>query len=142
MTLAGEPLYIPARVYFREPGEDVRSRLSVEQQHLLACIYSRHHSGFVREANLRRIIRAEVPWGAPYVVQLIGEYVLEILQVIAENADVLDRAMYRDFVAENPALLALTRQRAISYWNKYSRRQTPRFEDSVDDSLLRALEGI
>ena len=141
VMLAGESLSIPARVYFREPVDDLVSRLSSEQRHLLSCIYSRHHNGYVREASLRRLIRVDAGWIAPYVVQLIGEYVIEILRVIEANMDVLEREIYQSFVAQNPAFLTLTRQRVISYWNEYHRRQTPRFEDYVGHRLLRALRS-
>lgn len=134
-----EWLHIPARVYFDEPDEDKQLDLSEHQRNLLSCIYSRHHSGYVREAHLRKIIRTDLPWVVPFVVQLIGEYVIEILHVTEANIDIFDRPVYRQFVATNPTFLSLTRARVISYWNEYHRRQIANFEAYVGWRLLAAL---
>jgi hypothetical protein len=64
---------------------------------------------------------------APFVVQLLGEYVVQIvLAVRCGLADIdvpgtaINRA-YGRFAATNPAFLGLTYQRAASYWNCYYR---------------------
>ena len=75
----------------------------------------------------------------PYVVQLIGEYVIEILRVAEANIDIFGRPIYREFVATNPIFMSLTRARVISYWNEYHRRQVADFEKYVGWRLLVAL---
>ena len=43
----------------------------------------RHSDGHVREECLLQIVAVDRPWLAPFVVQLLGEYVIEIVEVIA-----------------------------------------------------------
>jgi hypothetical protein len=85
---------------------------------------TRHNEGFVRERHLKKIIGANQEWVPPFVVQLVGEYVIEILDVIWNNIHNLDAQLYKDFLADNPTLLARTKQRVVSYWDCYHRDQT------------------
>src|SRR5262245_9654046 len=78
VTLNGETLRIPARIYNREPNFLAVARLSKTARQVLACIYTRHHNGYVRQRALERLIESDHPWATPFVVQLLGEYVLEI----------------------------------------------------------------
>lgn len=66
---------------------------------------------------------------------------LEIVQLIDSRRDVLDHTQYREFVIENAAFLRLTKQRAVSYWACYYRRQFPRKEDYPGFRLICALES-
>ena len=52
---------------------------------------------------------------------MIGEYVVEILQLIHENLPNLKPSIYVDFIRANPEYFALTEQRVISYWDCYYR---------------------
>jgi hypothetical protein len=67
----------------------------------------------------------------PYVARLVGEYVLEIVELIRERLGDLDddraplAVAYGAFAAANPEFLELTRQHAISDWNCYYRRRYP-----------------
>jgi hypothetical protein len=78
-------------------------------------------------------------WVPPFVVQLIGEYVVEIHGVIESNVAYLRQPSYVRFVAENPTFIALTRQRVISYWDCYFRQETLNLQDHVGFRLLEAL---
>jgi hypothetical protein len=122
----GEPLTIPYRIYSPEPPAGDVSSLSSTQQTLLHCLYTRHHDGFVRQRHLERVLGSDRSWVVPYVVQLVGEYVVEILIAIAERLDVAtpgtpERLRYGRFVAENRAFFELTASRVTSYWNCYYR---------------------
>jgi len=57
----------------------------------------------------------------PFVVQLLGEYVAEIAEVIEAHLGGLSRHLYAEFFRENPSFVALTQTRAMSYWNCYYR---------------------
>jgi hypothetical protein len=96
---------------------------------ILGCLATRHHDGFVRQRAVTRLLGATETWVVPYVVRLVGEYVLEIVETIAAGLDLRPgtptRRRYGEFAAANPAALQLTRQRAISYWNAYHRDRFP-----------------
>lgn len=77
----GEKLEIPFRVYHNPVLISVR-KLSVFQRHLVDCILTRHNDGHVRENHLVKIIGSNQAWVPAYVIQLLGEYVVEIQQLI------------------------------------------------------------
>ena len=57
----------------------------------------------------------------PYAFQLLGEYVVEIINDLDGFIDETNIHLFRRFIAENPGYGTLTRQRVISYWNEYYR---------------------
>jgi hypothetical protein len=137
IQLDGEPLYIPSRVYY---AEHLSSRaLSPTQWCIYSCIYTRHCDGFVRQKHVRSLLSRAEPWSAPFVVQLLGEYILEIVETITEASHFLEADHFRAFVQQNPAFIQLTLQRATSYWNCYYRRSFPKLEDYPAVRLLRSL---
>lgn len=129
IVLNGEQLSIPFRVYLREPEPDRISALSSFQQLILSAILSRSSDGYVREKNARELLQSDEPWIPPFVLQLLGEYVLPIIRVIEDRSAVLQRPEYCRFVVDNPAFFHLLKQRITSYWNCYYRSMFPRLTD-------------
>jgi hypothetical protein len=115
------------RIYNPEPPGEVEAALSTTQRTVLHCLYTRHHDGFVRQRHLQQIVASEQPWIVPFVIQLIGEYVLEILINVRDALTDLDvqgssqQMRFGGFIAENPEFFELTSQRVTSYWNCYYR---------------------
>jgi hypothetical protein len=132
VRVEGESLAIPYRLYHPEPVDLLSDRLSATQAKLLHCLYSRHHDGHVRQRHLTQIIDDTDPWIVPFVVQLIGEYVLDIVVTIKQELAGLDQPgtlyhqAYGRFAAANPNFLFLTSQRVASYWDCYYRNRFPR----------------
>jgi hypothetical protein len=116
----GETIEIPNRVYHKPALIDV-SKLDSFQRHLVDCILTRHGDGHVRQQHLEKIIGSNQPWVPAYVIQLLGEYVIEILQLLEARLQHLDKSVYRNFLLTNPEFLALTEQRVISYWDCFYR---------------------
>jgi hypothetical protein len=127
----GQDVQIPYRIYNAEPQSDIVDALDGELRNVLACLYTRHHDGHVRQRHLKRIVELTHPWVSPFVVQLVGEYVVEILLDIQAGLHELDiegspqRRQYGTFVAHNPAFVDLTVQRVASYWDCYYRHRYP-----------------
>jgi hypothetical protein len=127
ITVQGDRIVIPHRIYNAVPTKDLANH-DYEAGIAIDCLYTRHNDGFVRQAALRRVLAAAVrPWIVPFVLQLLGEYVIEIcddIQHFAE-AEIPARSgwtrQFRLFANENPDFVALTRQRATSYWECYHR---------------------
>jgi hypothetical protein len=119
VCLHGEELVIPQRVYY-DAG---RLRAATEApgiEGLIAlCLGTRHHDGFVREYCLRRLLGRREDWIIPFVVQLVGEYVAQIVRLIEAALPGLDGAAYGAFLRENPRFFAKTERRVISYWYAY-----------------------
>ncbi|MFI7217945.1 hypothetical protein [Micromonospora maritima] len=122
-----QPLVIPYRIYQAEPPAGAEASLPPTQSAILNCLYTRHHDGRVRQRRLEHILGLDEPWVVPFVVRLVGEYVLEILLDIRRELVELDdpttpqHAVYGRVLAANPSFLAVTRQRVASYWACYYR---------------------
>ena len=130
----GESVSIPYRVYHNVSS--IRSeKLNGLQKELIDCILTRHHDGFIRQERLGRIVGSRNAWIPAFVVHLLGEYVIEIIQVIHDNLGQLDAPLYAQFLHSNPDFLALTEQRVYSYWDCYYRSQ--RREEYVGFRVLR-----
>jgi hypothetical protein len=125
VVVGGEALTIPGRVYFDPECLTGSEALPAAERLVLMCIFTRHHDGHVREACLRAIVGHAEPWVAPFVVLLLGEYVIEIAEVIKSNLPALAPDTYASFVAANPEVMAVTRRRATSYRNCYYRGKFP-----------------
>jgi hypothetical protein len=135
----GEELSIPHRIYVAiDPGERAVASLGEIQRTIIGCLFTQHHNGFVRERFARQIVHCKEPWVPPFVLQLVGEYVIEITDVIADNLNALRNDRYVKFAAENPQFIALTKRRIISYWACYCRQQ--RFKDYPGFRVFDALE--
>jgi hypothetical protein len=137
IQIDGEALNIPARVYYADQSSS-RS-LSPTQWCILSCIYTRHCDGFIRHRHVRGLLARTEAWTAPFVVQLLGEYVLEIVETIDETSSVLEADHVRAFARQNPDFVQLTLQRATSYWNCFFRRRFPSPSDYPAVRLLRSL---
>ncbi|MFD3554465.1 hypothetical protein ACFWWA_20570 [Streptomyces goshikiensis] len=127
VEVQGETVVIPSRIYSEEPDTGFERALSGTQQMILHCLYSRHHDGRVRQRHLEQITASGEPWAVPFVVQLAGEYVLEIIESIERGLPGLaepgstQRQFYGEFIARNPAFFARTERRVVSYWSCYYR---------------------
>ncbi len=151
VIVGSKPVKFPQRVYFERDfaGSQLSSlqrvhrffdhdsgaaQLPFVQSMLNACLYTRHHNGYQREAALRMLFEsnaADIEWVAPFVVQLAAEYVNNILLLIDDQLPHLNKSAYRNFLLANPEYYFKTKQRIVSYWNCYYRQQRPRFVEYV-----------
>jgi hypothetical protein len=117
----------PSRVYYSpaRPRSEIRSS-GGEARTLALCLGTRHWDGFVREECIRELVHINCPWVAPFVIQLLGEYVIQIVNVITEALPHVNRTTYGEFVRTNPRFLATTKRRATSYWDCYYRHHYSR----------------
>jgi hypothetical protein len=127
LVVAGEPVVIPTRVYNPEPSPGAVAGLSHVGRVVAAAFCSRHHDGFVRQRQLGTLLGSDEPWTAPFIIQLPGEYVIEICRDIERSArtafparPAMQEGML-SFFGENRCFAALTKQRAISCWACYYR---------------------
>ena len=79
INLDKEILNIPCRIYFDEPSSTKEMSLTEQQRTILNCILLRHHDGYLRQRRLELLIDKTEYFVVPFVFQLLGEYVIEIL---------------------------------------------------------------
>jgi len=128
VQLDNEQLVIPYRLYFNEPDIEKENKLTDIQKTILNCIYLRHHDGYLRQRRLEKLIAKNEHWVIPFTLQLLGEYVFEILHVLDKHINVKTIDNYERFTIENPKYWQQTESRMISYWNEYYRRQFPKLK--------------
>jgi hypothetical protein len=147
LTVGGDLIDIPYRFYNDaiQPWEASTS-LSARQRTVLGCIFTRHYSGYVRHQWAREVVRVTEAWVVPFVLQLLGEYVVEIIVDLEQGLRTLGdprsaaASVYREVLRDNPEYLRLTAQRVASYWDCYYRGRYPDIDDYPAHTQLRKLE--
>jgi hypothetical protein len=111
---------------FPEPPGTSLLGLSEMPQVLLSCLYTRHHNGFVRHRHVGLLLSSTETGIAPFILALLGEYVVEIARFIDEKKTTLTKANCVRFAVGNSEFCALTSRRAVSYWKGCHRTEFPR----------------
>lgn len=79
------------------------------------------------------------PWVVPFVIQLVGEYVLEVILLLDSQSRLFRQPDFITFARTNPGFIDRTKQRAISYWDCDHRHRYPKLERYPAVRLLEAL---
>lgn len=137
---SSEALNIPGRIYFYEPSEAVFNALNDQNQLIVACWFSRHHDGYVRERFLRTIPVFNQAWVISYVMTLCGEYIVQILNYVWLNRGKFDEKILAQWLHDNPAFYVTIKSRIVSYWDCYYR--TKYFHDYVGHHLIRFFDEV
>lgn len=141
-NMDGETLRIPYRLYYDPDLLRRELRNSQGTARLIRlCLGTRHHDGYLRHACLQELLKNETPWLAPYVIQLAGEYVIEIVEDVANTIVGRHPAAFRAFALENPAYLATLERRVTSYWSCYHRQAYPNRHNYPGTRVLAALRA-
>ena len=140
--LKNNPLEMPSRIYWEEHKILGTIDLSKNLSTMLACILTRHHNGYVREKYLKEIIHKNEYWTIPYLVQLLGEYVVEILDFVWNNFTLINSIHLAEFIQENELYWDKTKQRITSYWECYHRYKNLPKEDYVGFKLIKKIEEL
>jgi hypothetical protein len=126
VNMDGERLHLPYRVYYDR--DLLRAQISSSHgsvKLIRLCLGTRHYDGYLRQECLLGLLNNGIPWLIPYLLQLAGEYVVEIAEDVANAIVEWDRDTLRAFAMENPNYLATLARRVTSYWNCYHRRAYP-----------------
>ncbi len=114
-----EPVLIPARLHFA--SDRLRLANSDEAWRFVRALQTRSGDGFERQRAARDLLAGLEPWAAPFIISLIGEYVVQILEdVSAAMTPELEHAL-GTFIVHNEAFWNTTKRRITSYWNAYYR---------------------
>jgi hypothetical protein len=130
IVVQGESLSIPYRIH-HDSDEMLFARLSETQAIVYACVLTRHRDGHMRQRQIGRLVSSSEPWVAPFVMQLCGEYVIEILDAIETHLPSMDQRVYGAVFRENRLFFQMTQDRMISYWDCYYRWLYKRKPDYV-----------
>lgn len=133
----GQNVQLPARLHFQNlpSGDEWLSSLPPPA----LCLVSRATDGFLRQRAATAIVKIKSEWAPPFVAALLGDYVVEIADVICDAVPGFDQALYANFVRENRTAVRRIRAQATSYWAAYYR---DRFPEKRDYPALRALHEM
>ena len=131
LLVGGEKILVPRRLRYNEAQSGPSNGDRIEQ--MVACLQTQSCDGFDRQRALQSLLPSVQPWSAPFVVALIGEYVVEIIEDIAAATSPSNVDSIISFISENSEYWKLTKQRVASYWNayyrhKYTKRNYPGFQ--------------
>lgn len=121
LLVGGEKILVPRRLRYSEAQSASSNDGRIAQ--MAACLQTQSSNGFDRQRALRSLLPAVQPWSAPFVVTLIGEYVVEIIEDIAGATTPSNVDAMTSFISENCDYWELTKQRVASYWNAYYRHK-------------------
>lgn len=141
IKLDSEVLTIPSRVYFNEPKPKLEKTLNEKQKDILNCIYLRHHNGYLREKRLNSLSEKPDKWAIPYLLQLVGEYVYELLPIIDKKINENTLTFCAEFIDENPKYWQKTESRMISYWNEYYRYKFPKLKEYIGFEIVKRIKN-
>jgi hypothetical protein len=115
----GESVMIPARLHF------VSDRLQLKEIDdawpFARALQTRSNDGFERQRAARDLLADLSPWAAPFILALIGGYVIEILDDIAAALTPGSLSTLGAFIIHNDPYWNTTKRRVVSYWNVYYR---------------------
>ncbi len=137
---------IPARLHF------MFDRLPLTENDeawpFARALQTRSNDGFERQRAAADLLTDLRPWGAPFIVALIGEYVVEILDDVAAALTPELARTLGAFIVCNEPYWNTTKQRVASYWNVYYRARwlsdygrAERRDEFVGFRLIRQLEA-
>lgn len=138
--LGSDKLTIPYRVYFDEPNIYREKNLTENESCILNCIYSRHGDGYIRQKRFGKLVSSKSRLVVPFAAQLLGEYLISILELIDEHVNESTINNYSKFAKENPKYWDTTKSRMVSYWDAYYRYKEPKLKKYIGSILINRIE--
>lgn len=137
----GGTIRFPYRVYL--PDSLDGAGLSPVQSVMLHCLFSRSWDGYVRQRHIQALLDGEPPeWALPYIVEVCGEYVVQILELVYSRLRGRDTSSYAELCRLNLPHFLYVHARMVSYWNEFYRWGTcRRYRDYVGRALFQQCFG-
>lgn len=119
VQVACQTILIPARLHF----ESDRLALTAmdDEWRFARALQTRSNDGFERQRALRDLLEYPPTWAAPFILTLVGEYIIEILQDISNAMTPEMEQTLSAFIVQNKAFWNTIKSRVASYWNVYYR---------------------
>jgi hypothetical protein len=115
----GETVLIPNRLHFASNGVNLST---VDKSALFSrALETRSTDGYQRQRALNDLLQHPQSWSAPFIVLLIGGYVIEILNDIRAALTPELVTSLEEFITDNNSLWETTKRQVTSYWNAYYR---------------------
>ena len=133
-----QTVFIPMRLHISPDW--LVSTETAEVRCFVNALETRSNDGFERQRAARKLLENLRPWGAPFILALIGEYVVEILQDISNIMTHEGEQELSSFIRNNELFWNTIKQRVMSYWNVYYRSNSR--DGYVGFELVNRLEAV
>jgi hypothetical protein len=133
LQVEAQRVLIPARLHFMSDRLPLTE--SDEAWPFARALQTRSNDGFERQRAAADLLADLRPWGAPFIVALIGEYVVEILDDIAAALTPELARTLGTFIVCNEAYWNTTKHRVASYWNVYYRASGSTITAAQSDAM-------
>ena len=146
VRVGGEAVFVPARLHF--VSERPLLPDDTDAWLFARALQTRSSDGFERQRVARDLLRSPQSSIALFIVSLIGEYIVEILDDISAAMTPELEKVVCSFLVENPAYWSTIKRRVTSYWNVYYRARwlsdlgrAERRDEYVGFRLIQQLEA-
>jgi hypothetical protein len=89
---------------------------------------------------LERLVDRTETFIVTFTFQLLGGYVMEILQVLDKHINDKTIDQYIAYMKETPKYWQQTESRMTSYWNEYYRWKFPKLNDYIGKQIVERLK--
>lgn len=117
----GATLIVPRRGYYSVELVDAAIGGSDDGAIVAACLGARSHDGYLRQLSIEALLREPRPWSVPYLVEAVGEYVVEILQVLEGRLPGEFGSHFAAYLIANEDHFSRLCRQCVSYWNEFDR---------------------
>ncbi len=128
----GNKIAFPNRDYDEVSKSEAQTATNLEK----LSLYTRHHNGHIREIAISTLMQKFPKESIPFIVQLLGEFVVEIHLRIIKEITSDQRNWLQEFLKENPRFAQTIQSRIASYWDCYYRNQYLKLKDYPAYRLL------
>lgn len=133
---------IPYRIYYNKMNYSKFKSFTDTQKTILYCLLTRSDNGYIREKCARLLLGTNYPsWAIPFIVNLCGDYVLEIVTALYEMLKDTDTTAIKQFCQTNKNVVRRCYDRMLSIWYTYDRYSAPDFYEYVGRKLFHECLG-
>lgn len=125
VTWQGRKRQFPYRIYTEISKSEVQTTNDFEK----LSLYTRHHNGHIREIAIIELMQKFPSDNIPFLVQLLGEFVVEIHQRISQEITSQQKNWIQEFLQENPKYAQTIRSKVASYWDCYYKWEYVKLKD-------------
>jgi hypothetical protein len=121
VAFGDEVLMMPQRLDYSPAAVDAAMSSSGDSAVVAACLGTKSYDGYLRQRSIEALLANPRAWSIPYLVDALGDYVLEILQVMEGYVPGELEKDYAEYLVANEERFVRLCRRCVSYWNEFDR---------------------
>ena len=140
IKIHSETIVLTDRLCFAEPKPELENNLTDTQKQILNCIYTRHLNGYIREKRLKNLLNFDHEWILPFKLQLLGEFVIEILFELDKHITDKNIKQLKQLTLDNKKYWQQTKSRMVSWWDAdYRHRNYKNIKDYIGYKIMKRI---